>query len=226
MLRRASVKNALAYNGSLMAAGSMLAAVTLLLVHSARAVPQHAKFQPAPEPSVVRRCVRTLCSVCPRTVPSQPPICSPDSGSPRSPRVCRRLQTSSSTARNISPGPAIAGNVAAAGEQEWFSFAATAGASYQIETDLQTLDDTMVDLIDTDGHSLLVENDDDDRNPNTYASYIEWTCPASGTYYIMVQGYGSSTGTFGLTLTQGGAGGGGAGSGDPCNGGITFQGGA
>ena len=202
----------------------MLAAVTLLFVHGARAVPQHAKFQPAPEPSAVRRCVRTLCSdVCPRTVPSQPPLRS----SPRSPRVCRRLQTSSSTARPISPGPATAGNVAAAGEQEWFSFAATAGASYQIETDLQTLDDTMVDLIDTDGHSLLVENDDDDRNPNTYASYIEWTCPASGTYYIMVQGYGSSTGTFGLTLTQGGAGGGGgAGSGDPCNGGITFQGGA
>ena len=204
----------------------MLAVVLLALLEGARAVPHQPKSQPAPEPSVVRRCVRTLCSVCPR-VPSQPPICSPDSGSPRSPRVCRRLQTSSSTARNISPGPAIAGNVAAAGEQEWFSFAATAGASYQIETDLQTLDDTMVDLIDTDGHSLLVENDDDDRNPNTYASYIEWTCPASGTYYIMVQGYGSSTGTFGLTLTQGGAGGGGgAGSGDPCNGGITFQGGA
>ena len=75
--------------------------------------------------------------------------------------------------------------------------------------------------------NLPSTNDDDDRNPNTYASYIEWTCPASGTYYIMVQGYGSSTGTFGLTLTQGGAGGGGgAGSGDPCNGGITFQGGA
>ena len=146
--------------------------------------------------------------------------------SPRIAALCR-LQTSSSTARPISPGPATAGNVAAAGEQEWFSFAATAGASYQIETDLQTLDDTMVDLIDTDGHSLLVENDDDDRDPNTYASYIEWTCPASGTYYIMVQGYGSSMGTFGLTLTQGGAGGGGgAGSGDPCNGGITFQGGA
>ena len=104
--------------------------------------------------------------------------------------------------------------------------AATAGASYQIETDLRTLDDTMVDLVDTDRSSVLVENDDDDRDPNTYASYIEWTCPASGTYYIMVQGYGSSTGTFGLTLTQGGAGGGGAGSGDPCNGGITFQGGA
>ena len=85
----------------------------------------------------------------------------------------------------------------------------------------------MVDLVDTDGSTVLVENDDDARSSDSYASFIEWTCPASGTYYIMVQGYGSSMGTFGLTLTQGGAGGGGgAGSGDPCNGGITFQGGA
>jgi hypothetical protein len=32
-----------------------------------------------------------------------------------------------------------------------------------------------------------VENDDDERDADTYASYIEWTAPKAGTYYIMVE---------------------------------------
>ena len=45
----------------------------------------------------------------------------------------------------------------------------------------------------------------------------------SGTYYVMVHGYGRSVGTYALTVQQGAAGGGTAG--DPCAGGIVFQGG-
>ena len=39
----------------------------------------------------------------------------------------------------------------------------------------------------TDGKAVLVENDDDERDAESYASYIEWTAPKAGTYYIMVE---------------------------------------
>ena len=37
----------------------------------------------------------------------------------------------------------------------------------------------MVDLVDTDGTTVIIENDDDARSTNSYASFIEWTCPAT-----------------------------------------------
>jgi hypothetical protein len=34
----------------------------------------------------------------------------------------------------------------------------------------------------------MVENDDDERgDTDSYASYIEWTAPKTGDYYIMVE---------------------------------------
>ena len=94
-------------------------------------------------------------------------------------RTVRSLQTSVATAQRVTPGPnPLSGEIVSSGDQEWYSFDAVAGASYSIETQLQTLDDTMVDLVDTDGTTIILENDDDERSTNSYASYIEWTCPA------------------------------------------------
>jgi len=89
------------------------------------------------------------------------------------------------------------------GDQEWYQFTASAGVTYGFETQLVTIDDTIMDLVGTDRTTVIVENDDDDRDgSNTFASYIEWTCPTDGTYYIMIKGYGSSTGTFTLTASN------------------------
>jgi hypothetical protein len=88
------------------------------------------------------------------------------------------------------------------GDQEWYQFSARRGVTYGIETQLVTIDDTIMDLVDTDRESIIIENDDDTRNGGGFQSYIEWTCPADGTYYIMVKGYGSSTGSFQLTATS------------------------
>jgi hypothetical protein len=52
----------------------------------------------------------------------------------------------------------------------------------------------MIDVVDTDGKSVLVENDDDERGAESYASYIEWTAPKAGGYYIMVKAFGRSEG--------------------------------
>jgi hypothetical protein len=116
----------------------------------------------------------------------------------------RRLQTSAGSAFAVTTnGASIDASIDTAAAQSWFSFHAQEGFTYQIETVIGTLDDTVVDLVDTDQSTVLVENDDDERDPDSYASYIEWTCPQDGTYYVMVKGYGRATGTFSLMVTEG-----------------------
>jgi hypothetical protein len=100
-------------------------------------------------------------------------------------------------------GASIDASVDTAAAQSWFSFHAQEGFIYQIETVIGTLDDTVVDLVGTDQSTVLAENDDDERDPYSYASYIEWTCPHDGTYYVMVKGFGHATGTFSLMVTEG-----------------------
>jgi hypothetical protein len=137
--------------------------------------------------------------------------------------AARRLQTSAATAYPVTTnGAAVDSEIQVAGQHQWFSFNARAGYTYEIETVLGTASDTMVDLVDVDSSTVLVENDDDDRTTDSYASYIEWTCPADGTYYVYVKGYGRDTGTFQFSVTQGGGGLGGVAGGDPCHGGVTL----
>jgi hypothetical protein len=133
----------------------------------------------------------------------------------------RALQTHAATAFPVSTnGAAVDSEITTAGEHQWFSFSGRAGFTYEIETVLGSAADTIVDLVDTDRSSVLVENDDDARDTNSYASYIEWTCPADGTYYVYVKGYGRDIGTFQFSVTDGAGGMGGVAGGDPCNGGV------
>ena len=118
-----------------------------------------------------------------------------------------------------------------AGVMDTYTFMAEAGATYGIETDLNTLEDSVLTLTDSDGQQIA-ENDD---TPNIQdgqldtASYLEWTCPATGEYTIMVHGFDAADfGTYVLTLSEmgstGGGGIGGGGGGDPCAaGGATLR---
>ena len=137
------------------------------------------------------------------------------------PQLARRsLQATADTAYRLQTnGASVDGSIDVAAASNWFVFSAQGGASYEFETAAGSLDDTVMDLLDTDASTLLDENDDDTRDPNSYASFLEWTCPADGDYYIMVKGYGRSTGSYTLSVTQVGGGMGGVGGGDPCNGG-------
>ena len=119
----------------------------------------------------------------------------------------------------------VPGEVTAAVHQDWYSFDAVKGQTYQLETEMCTdrgcLEDTVMELIDRDQSTLLIENDDDERVTDRLDSFIEWTCPASGTYFVMVSAYlAQSTGTFQVKVTQASA----ADSDDPCDGGTTFSG--
>jgi hypothetical protein len=76
---------------------------------------------------------------------------------------------------------------------DWVSFSAQTGQTYRISTvELQTYADTLIRLYASDGKTLLKQ--DDDSGPG-WASVIDWTSPASGTYYVEVVEYFGRTGT-------------------------------
>ena len=82
---------------------------------------------------------------------------------------------------------------------DFFRFKAERGQSYQIDVALGTLDDSIVDLYDTDW-SFLDTNDD---YGDTYASRLYWEAPSSGERYVLVGGaYTSSRGTYTLTVSH------------------------
>ncbi len=82
---------------------------------------------------------------------------------------------------------------------DYFRFQAERGQSYQIDVALGTLDDSIVDLYDTDW-SFLDTNDD---YGDTYASRLYWEAPSSGERYVLVGGaYTSSQGTYTLTVSS------------------------
>jgi hypothetical protein len=82
------------------------------------------------------------------------------------------------------------------GEMDWMKFSAVAGTVYIIETIGAT--DTRLTLYGVDGSTMLARNDDGGANLN---ARIQWTCAASGTYYIMVDGYApAEMGAYGVSV--------------------------
>jgi hypothetical protein len=85
------------------------------------------------------------------------------------------------------------------GDQDWFMVEAEAGETYFIWTfNLGPSADTYLYLYDTDGATLLEENDD---HNNSLASYIEWAAPTSGQYYLLVKHWNPNVGGCGTNYT-------------------------
>lgn len=81
-------------------------------------------------------------------------------------------------------GTAQTHNFHEAWDEDWTAFAATIGLTYVIETgNLGPESDTYLELIDTDGTTLLAEDDDGGLGS---ASLITWTAPADGVYFVRV----------------------------------------
>ena len=91
----------------------------------------------------------------------------------------------------------VNGDIETSGDVDYFAFRGREDRRYIIETTLGTNDDTEIALYAPDG-SLIGSDDDGGRD---YASRIEWTAPASGTYYVAVGGISGATGTYWLTVT-------------------------
>jgi hypothetical protein len=78
-----------------------------------------------------------------------------------------------------------------AGDQDWASFTARQGVEYTITTaDLGTRTDTILELYDNAGTTLLAYNDD----YSGLASQVVWTAPSDGVYRAKVYDYLASVG--------------------------------
>ncbi len=101
-----------------------------------------------------------------------------------------------SVATLIDNSKSTAGNLAVAGDKDWFRFTATAGRTYVFTVQLGTMSDSILYLYNQTGTAVLASNDD---YGTTSASQISWTAATSGTYYLVVAGYGNITkGTYTL----------------------------
>ena len=107
------------------------------------------------------------------------------------------------TAKFISVSQTQTHNIDNPGDRDWVRFNAETGRTYRLQTsNLGLSADTYLYLYDTDRTTLLASNDDYGGN---LASQIDWTAPATGTYYVLVQHWNPNAGGCGtaydLTLS-------------------------
>lgn len=91
-------------------------------------------------------------------------------------------------------------NIHRAGDMDYIKFSAFEGVTYRMRTlnlGGGVRNDTTLRLLAPDGATVLAENDDDPANPP--ASSIQWICPTSGSYYLLVRQYNPSVGGCDIT---------------------------
>ena len=105
---------------------------------------------------------------------------------------------SAATATAVGAPVSLSGAIGSSADKDWFKFQAAPGKTYVCTVGLGTLHDSVLYLYDTNGQRQLAFNDD---YGGTLASQITWTASTSGTYYLVVAGYGNRyTGTYSLNV--------------------------
>ena len=100
------------------------------------------------------------------------------------------------SATPVTVGAVATGEVEHGGDLDYFVFEAEEGELYQIDVALGTLGDSVAVLYHSDW-TELARNDD---HGDTLASRIYWVADYSGSHYVAVNGYSTSTGTYTLGL--------------------------
>ena len=110
------------------------------------------------------------------------------------------VDSTTATIATLAVGGAVAGNIESAGDHDWFRITLTAGQSYLFRTGGTTPDDngdTTLTLRDASG-TVLGSNDDAGEGA---FSGLRFTATTSGTYFVDVGAFGSSTGEYTLTAS-------------------------
>ncbi len=84
----------------------------------------------------------------------------------------------------------------------WYSFDGT-GGYVDIETFAGTNDDTQIALYDACDGNVVACNDDKDADNDDYMSLIKFCTDAGATYYIEVEGWSGTEGTFDIEVRSG-----------------------
>ena len=98
----------------------------------------------------------------------------------------------------IRVGAGVRGDVNYEGDVDYFSFQAEQGQSYQIDVALGSLNDSIVELYDSDG--LFLDGNDD--YSGSTASRLSWQASSSGELYVAVAAYYGGVGTYTLTVSH------------------------
>jgi|GEM_PF-4063222 len=89
------------------------------------------------------------------------------------------------------------------GDEDWFTFSATAGDIIEVRVRHSNSDsqlDPTLTLYDTDGTTILAFNDDENF-PASFDSRLTFCMPSTGTFFLQVEGFdGVSTGEYELAL--------------------------
>lgn len=99
------------------------------------------------------------------------------------------------------------GNIESIGDTDWFAVTLTAGTAYTIRQlrsttgTAQTLSDSFIRGI-YDSTGTLIANTQNDDSEGTLNSLVIFNPTATGTYYIAAGAYGSSTGTYTVSVQQ------------------------
>ena len=108
-----------------------------------------------------------------------------------------------STTVVLTPGANVTSAIDTAGDSDWFRIDLTAGQTYTFSTYLPGggLRDSILSLRDATG-TIIASNDDVSPTANLLWSQITFTATTSGTYFLDVTGYQSSTGSYYLSSTR------------------------
>ena len=105
-----------------------------------------------------------------------------------------------STATNVSlsPGSYVSSAIDSNGDHDWFSITLTAGQTYTFTTWLFSLGDSILSLRNASG-TVIATNDD---FGGQLSSQITYTASQTGTFYLDVSGYQTSTGDYILSSSR------------------------
>ena len=92
------------------------------------------------------------------------------------------------------------GNIQYVADVDWFAFEAFEGQRYTLQTQLGSLDDSVLRLFDSDGKTLLAKNDDVEF-PDL-SSRIVWTADSDGMKFIEVSAFDGERGRYTLEAAR------------------------
>ena len=114
------------------------------------------------------------------------------------------LVSDSNTTNSTTTPHATINATSTGGGLEYYRIDATAGATGIFDIDFSSID-TLIELVDSTGTTVLVFNDDSTADAGSQAgnSYLTYTFTSAGTYYLRVGQWSSTTGNIAQPLTAG-----------------------
>ncbi|WP_136415215.1 pre-peptidase C-terminal domain-containing protein [Herbaspirillum sp. ST 5-3] len=115
------------------------------------------------------------------------------------------IAANTTTTGSVSVGGSVSGTIDSSSDADWYGVTLTAGNIYTIRlqgshSDNGTLSDPLISGVYNSSGTLIYNTYADDQDGMD--SRLSFSPTTSGTYYIAAEGWGSSTGTFHLSVAQ------------------------